>query len=948
MGSKKSWRLIMIDINSSMSIKTDAGTIKGYMVCRAPKGETNPYYFAAGNMEAIYAYCGLPTANWPDLYEAEAFNQEYDLYLSCPPGSSSTYPSYFGGVYLTTTGISEFYNVTSVDSIDFTEKYDIPDNTVQFYYRKSSNDTGDGKDLYSTYDAALKGNKDTVAITISFTADVWKNLQEIGLNYWGDSRTNHADGMYYYTIDKTSHKLFCENSDGEAIEDQIAGVWYNIGTNYTVVIGGSSWLLSELGSNITEVLAGYGLTATSTNVSSNRKIPFLTMDSLFEYNSEDENTSIESLVIDGALTNSSGTAYTWNTFITAIKNGTISDVTWPIKTNNSTVVYNAGTLESMISVNSTVSGLVNIKDKCFAYINQKSATEKTTNVTISNIGYDKYKYDFATGIIYIDNIDDITPKMLNSIKYYNDDGIVAVTSKATVSTTTTDEIPVTLYKFDSSAYDSASDSQELEDYFYDVSEDYQTQSILIVEAYKVSGDTLVVNNSTGFEHKILYVYSDDAMYMEHSDDDTYSDYDYLLKEDINYNTITLSCTEEVYEGEQMSGGEFTGSLSETGKDSYGANIYWPNVLSDDDFSFIEVHPIHTLDEIDGAIDSDDGIYLGTRIIDDSLMYDLEGNSIPSTKTLKLSGQRYVTSLVKKNIKSGTTGCSWVDGFTSVVKAGWTEAFDDEYDDAYIFMDPTGQEFVHTMQASLAETHELAIYLSPKLVTQSTFTNPNKMTVTGRSKLCAQYAGEFKYYDSYTGKSFWMMPIGDVGLMCARIFENKLGGWAPAWYNYQGMGGQLPRSILAAHYNFSDSATKIMDTKGINPIIYNADDGLMVVSSKTTQDPSEGGDWEELGHVMSFVLCKREIRDNVMRPQIKKPIDDYWMNLRQTQIDAILEKRTTGSNKIWTSAICDIKGQNTSTTKAQKNFIIYVRVKVTPFSETATLKFENVDQSTVLS
>ena len=99
--------------------------------------------------------------------------------------------------------------------------------------------------------------------------------------------------------------------------------------------------------------------------------------------------------------------------------------------------------------------------------------------------------------------------------------------------------------------------------------------------------------------------------------------------------------------------------------------------------------------------------------------------------------------------------------------------------------------------------------------------------------------------------------------------------------------------------------------------------------------------------MAFLLCKRDIRDNVMRQQIKKPIDEYWMGVRQTQVEAILAKRTTGSNKIWTKAICDIAGVNTDITKAARTFVIYVKVKVTPFSEYVELKFENVNQTTNL-
>ena len=122
---------------------------------------------------------------------------------------------------------------------------------------------------------------------------------------------------------------------------------------------------------------------------------------------------------------------------------------------------------------------------------------------------------------------------------------------------------------------------------------------------------------------------------------------------------------------------------------------------------------------------------------------------------------------------------------------------------------------------------------------------------------------------------------------------------------------------------------------------------MCVSSKTTQDPNNVTDWSEVGHVLAFLLCKREIRDNVMRQQIKKPIDDYWMGVRQTQVEAILDKRTVGSNKIWAKAVCDIAGVNTDKTKAMRKFMIQVRVKVNVFSEYVVLTFINESQTTNL-
>ena len=970
MGSKNSWRLLFVDIDSSFSVSTESSTIKGYMVVRAPKGETSPYYFEKGNMTAIYAMIGVPTANWPDLYEAEAFNQEYGLYVSAPAGSSKKYPSYFGGAYITSKGLIDFYNVTGKDVIDYTQMVQVGFEDAQGYKKTTVNVIVNPKGVGGSSGYALNGKidgtKDNIALYITgIDAKQWASIQEIGINYWGDETSGFNEGTYYYSVNKVDHKLYVENAEDEAVTDYYCGVWVKAADGtYSVIIGGNSWILADSSlttqSAVLAELENLGIKATSTNTYENTDAPLLTLTDLF--------TNIENLCANGGAK-----APKWSEVVAYLESGnklvvtnTEADGTETAVADfdeskffnvefvvtdalgNKTAYTTAESYTSPVNRYQGLTWLLNVKPFTHGYIVQKSAAEVTTNVSISSIGYDKWLYDVAVPVIFGPKLKDVSRDLIKSINFNNDDNLFLYCEVTYDGATPImpEEKAVSkklkLYQYNSDAEESLT---TLAKTCTDVGEAYETQSLLIYGDYIVSmndgkavGITPTNTTSLQIDHEILYVVSASNFQIEKEDDENYP-----LKKDINYNTMTFKVMEEVYPGEMMNGGEFTGSFNEKGKDSYGANIYWPNVLNDDDMSFIEIHPDKTFDE---DLDSH-GIYTGTRIVDDKLTYDLTDTLVPTTFDLKLKGQRYVTHAVEQNIKDGTTGGSWRDEFQMVVKQGWTEAFDSQYDDVFIFMDPTGEEFVHTQHASLVMTHKLAIAISPKNITKAEFTNPSKITVTGRSKQTAQFAGEFQYYDAYTGKSFWMKPIGDVGLMCARIYDFKMGGWPPAWYNYNDMGGQLPRAVLKARWNFSDTATKIMDEKGINPIVYNSDDGLMVTSSKTTQDPNNLTDWSYLEHVMAFLLCKRDIRDNVMRQQIKKPIDEYWMGVRQTQVEAILAKRTTGSNKIWTKAICDVAGVNTDITKAARKFIIYVKVKVTPFSEYVELQFENVGQTTNL-
>ena len=115
----KSFRLIFIDVDESFTTSTVEAPIKGYIVCRAPKGTTEAMYFPYGNKKTINAMIGLETANWPDLYEAIAFNSEYGLYISAPPGTTKNYPSYYGGVYLTTKSMYNYWRVDDKDNPNY-------------------------------------------------------------------------------------------------------------------------------------------------------------------------------------------------------------------------------------------------------------------------------------------------------------------------------------------------------------------------------------------------------------------------------------------------------------------------------------------------------------------------------------------------------------------------------------------------------------------------------------------------------------------------------------------------------------------------------------------------------------------------------------------------------------------------------------------------------------
>ena len=115
----KSFRFQFIDLNESYTISTARTEISGYIGIRAPKGLKEAQLFTQGNEKHIRAMIGIPTAHWPDIAEAIAFNNGYDLYISAPPGNGAGYSSYFGGKYITKDGVLDYWHVTDGDNPNF-------------------------------------------------------------------------------------------------------------------------------------------------------------------------------------------------------------------------------------------------------------------------------------------------------------------------------------------------------------------------------------------------------------------------------------------------------------------------------------------------------------------------------------------------------------------------------------------------------------------------------------------------------------------------------------------------------------------------------------------------------------------------------------------------------------------------------------------------------------
>ena len=1025
MGRGPSWRLKFIDIDTSFTITTDTGDICGYMVIRAPAGNTEPMYFPAGNAQAIEAVYGVATADWPDIEQATAFNAEYGLFISAPPGTSDEYPSYFGGKYITSKGNFDFYRVTEKEAPNYWAA--IP---------AEKEDTYDATLTPSTMSITLPEVEDkegVVTVTkqgsVTFTgipADVFSKLTNLDFNYWGNGTVCPA-GLYTYKVGPMSKgiaEIYCLDEDGVEVTKEgakiICGsvekvknpdtkvITYNLtfggskATNsdsdpvpfldftamnldclkaiianynpdnyslvtkeeveletyrleevyyiknddnhYTpIVIESKEELIARLSQSETatdeyKILPVKLYTATTENDETHYieatefksdTIYFKKVDDTYEQviilSADDFNRYVngtrEMLVHQPeAIYTYTGSYSRPESFIDIILDG--NDGSFEYTLDNETDTLG----KSVIGLRSRFTELLYIKDICHLRIVQKSPTEKVTKVTINAAGYDQYKYDHQMPWVWKRETEFNLGKFVRvNARTDFDFDLVPGTVYAEVDIDNSNNTSVVLYEMPAEGSDRTN-----------VTAHYLTQAIRLVG--KSLDEKPFQPNKNGeyftdeaFTDAIFYVESKTKVIEQTAD----GEYPFALVSDLNYNTFTISCTQEVYPGSSITGlTQVQGSLSETGVDSYGSDIYFPIIVPEDSLSFIDIYPDKLFDEFCNRR----GCYTGTRIESGTL--------------ITLQGQRNLTNIVRENVAAGVNGCSTNDSaFLPAMKAGWNYMISDPetYDPANVAMDPTGYEDLKPLLLSARQTFKMTTFISPKSITQAEYENPNLITVAGRGSGTAQYVGEFLVKDPYTNKKYWMKPIGYVGLKLARIIDLRLGGAAPMWNDdSNGLGGQLACSVLKARWPFKDTATEIMDKKGINPIIYNNSDGVMIVSQRSTQDPTNTTDWSYLGHSMAFDLCKREIRDNVMRPQIGKLNNDYYQEMRQTQTEAILDKRISGSNPIWAAAECHIKDVNTTAIKAQRKFAMKVRVQVNVFSEVVELSFESTGQGVLVS
>lgn len=300
--------------------------------------------------------------------------------------------------------------------------------------------------------------------------------------------------------------------------------------------------------------------------------------------------------------------------------------------------------------------------------------------------------------------------------------------------------------------------------------------------------------------------------------------------------------------------------------------------------------------------------------------------------------------------------------TDLHNLGWDTVSEGDYDDVDIFFDSQ----VHTSNdESIDDLKSSKFFELGKLGPQNSrfsghifnYTPSSVISDSGISNIEALSFGRnywnicnLAVIDLNNGYRIFSPMTGARALMQCRIIDRAMGGVAPMWENSKSMGGQLNMiSPYRVKYKYTKEELDILDSHNYNPVIYDRQYGLMCVGQKTCKD-SEITDWSYIGHACAFMVFIKQVRKNVMLPQIGKKNNPYYRTLRQEQVQQYLRDRISGADRIWAEGVVDTStadGVNDINAQRARKFVIKVRVKVDTFAEYVELNFYNEDQATTI-
>lgn len=348
---------------------------------------------------------------------------------------------------------------------------------------------------------------------------------------------------------------------------------------------------------------------------------------------------------------------------------------------------------------------------------------------------------------------------------------------------------------------------------------------------------------------------------------------------------------------QLAGYPKNGSIVDGTKDGFGATVFIDDLLADTDFV--------------GGIANTAATF--SSFVDDTDYVDFDGGSRGTTTITELT-------------------------------TGWDYFQQKRTYPVDIFFDTTAVSGISALFAVLRSTYQkYSAYLMPLANSAASEAVANKVIESVSSRGVYYYWNWARVRDSYNNSSFWTTLMGSVATKHAQMY-NVYNGLAPAWIDENGHGGQISAGVIEMAYDPSEVELQAMDVGAVNPIVFDPQYGVMIVSQKTSL--TSLSDYSYIGHSRTADYIIKNTLEQVLPYQIVKLNDADHRNRASIKASSILSPLGIAPVNLlreWV-VICD-ETNNTDEVLNRREFLIEIRVKFTPFSESIKLIFTNVDQTT---
>lgn len=374
-------------------------------------------------------------------------------------------------------------------------------------------------------------------------------------------------------------------------------------------------------------------------------------------------------------------------------------------------------------------------------------------------------------------------------------------------------------------------------------------------------------------------------------------------ENPNKRTLTLNSTYSITYNRS-----FTYSYNSLEVDSIGVSLDYKSKLQNQEYIIPILVKEYTQDE-------------NQNTFINSLNLTFKGTEYHNEDKSKESGWQYYIDNVNSDLLDISLfvdfSCHQVSNISSTGSLTYNEPFD-------------------SLSATLAKKYQLSRFVynlnvDPSLIPESTV----ELSQLGLGDRFYTLSNQYLILNATYGGYYWSTGLGAYVKMIFYIDDTLYGGRTPSFINEDGMGGQLGVSYIRLQYSYNADEQEMLNNANINVIVEDKEYSSYVAGAYTNLSGGGKKARHYIHTVSSVLLAEREIRQNVLVPQIDKPNNPYYRKLRGQQTWEILNPRKTAG--IWSAISVDTsENVNTEDVQEANQFVVDVRIHVYNIAEEVIL------------